>query len=525
MNALPSFVQVQPTGQTAPATSLSLLSGEGGKMANFNALVLQNAALPDQGEAASAEPIASSGEFQDVNVILQLLRTSQSGASQTAMGAAPIMAAQANPSLTDMTQPQPLTQDGMTPPLPAAEIPTASESSQPVALPFNVAALSTASAHDLLGMAARLAAMPSGETPSESAPQPAPALPMETAMGHPSTADLQAAMQKLIADQPSAAPAPTAPTAAPTSEMPVADTQGDDCAKQTEGLGILLSLSVPAAPAQPAAPIAPLAAAIVQAAGPQTAQANPTPNSEDGLEPLITSPATKPQQQSAAPAPQAKSPKLALPIDMAAAAPGQARALAPLPSAAIAAGSAAPAPVVPLADAGAAMAVLITTPTHAAGAAPLVSSAQAAAPLSEYMLDMTSDDAWIEQLAKDIAATKSQTGDLSFRLMPRHLGRLDVSMMHSDQGVSVHMDAQQENTAAIVAAAQSRLVDELRQQGVRVASAETTHTPQENMRQNSQGQGRASQNHANHLIETASEPLPESNGDDKGRIDHHGRFA
>lgn len=520
MNALPSFVQVQPTGQTAPATSLSLLSGEGGKMANFNALVLQNAALPEQGEAASAEPIASSGEFQDVNVILQLLRTSQSGASQTAMGAAPIMAAQANPSLTDMTQPQPqpqtLTQDGMTPPLPAAEIPAASESSQPVALPFNAAALSTASAHDLLDMAARLAAMPSGETPSESAPQPAPALPMETAMGHPSTADLQAAMQKLIADQPSAAPAPIA---APTSEAPVADTQGDDSAKQTEGLDILLSLSVSAAP------IAPLAVALVQAAAPQTAQANSTPKSEDGLEPLMTSAATKPQQQSAAPAPQAKSPKLALPTDTAPAAPAQARAPAPLPSAAIAAAIAAPAPVVPLADAGPAMAVLITTPTHTAGAAPLVSSAAAAAPLSEYMLDMTSDDAWIEQLAKDIAATKSQTGDLSFRLMPRHLGRLDVSMMHSDQGVSVYMDAQQENTAAIVAAAQSRLVDELRQQGVRVASAETTHTPQENMRQNSQGQGRASQNHVNHLIETASEPLPESNGDDKGRIDHHGRFA
>lgn len=177
----------------------------------------------------------------------------------------------------------------------------------------------------------------------------------------------------------------------------------------------------------------------------------------------------------------------------------------------------------PLIDAGASMTVLFQQ-SAATGPAAL---AQAAAPASvaERVLDVDSDDQWIAQLAADIAATRSDKGDISFRLMPRHLGRLDVSMLGSDEGVTVRLDTQHEATAAIVSAAQPRLVEDLRQQGVRVADAQVTHTPTEagRQQQQNQGQGRGTAPDASHLIETAAERHDSET--DKRAADRRGRFA
>lgn len=173
------------------------------------------------------------------------------------------------------------------------------------------------------------------------------------------------------------------------------------------------------------------------------------------------------------------------------------------------------------ADAGASMTVLFTQP-GTRGAAPLGEAMQPAI-ITERTLDIGSDDAWIEQLAHDIAATKSTTGDVSFRLMPRHLGRLDVAMQMSDEGVSLKLDTQHEATAVIVTAAQTRLVEDLRQQGVRVAGAEVTCTPGETGRQSQQGQGRGAAQDAAHLIETATERA-EPRDEDRA-ADRRGRFA
>src|SRR3546814_16221788 len=87
-------------------------------------------------------------------------------------------------------------------------------------------------------------------------------------------------------------------------------------------------------------------------------------------------------------------------------------------------------------------------------------AADAAAPvqLAERLLDMDSDGAWIDQLARDIAATKSDSGDISFRLMPRHLGRLDVAMRMEGEGVSLKMDTHHEATATIVTRSEERRV-------------------------------------------------------------------
>ena len=176
----------------------------------------------------------------------------------------------------------------------------------------------------------------------------------------------------------------------------------------------------------------------------------------------------------------------------------------------------------PLIDSGAAMTVLFTQP-DLQGAAPLLEAAKAA-PLAERTLDLTSDDQWIAQLAADIAATKSDKGDISFRLMPRHLGRLDVSMLSGDEGVTLKLDTHHEATATIVQAAQPRLVEDLRQQGVRVADAQVTHTPAETGRQQQNpGQGRGTAPDTSHLIETASDQADPTH--DERTADRRGRFA
>ncbi len=177
------------------------------------------------------------------------------------------------------------------------------------------------------------------------------------------------------------------------------------------------------------------------------------------------------------------------------------------------------------------MTVLFAQPATAATTA--LAAAAPAATIAERTLDLSSDDAWIEQLAADIAATKSASGDISFRLMPRHLGRLDVSMMAGDEGVSVRLDTQHEATATIVTAAQTRLADDLRQQGVRVAETQVTHTPAETGRQfqqnpgqgQGQGQGRGAVQDAAHLIETAAERDTRQETRDERSGDRRGRFA
>src|SRR3546814_19140025 len=80
-------------------------------------------------------------------------------------------------------------------------------------------------------------------------------------------------------------------------------------------------------------------------------------------------------------------------------------------------------------------------------AAATVADAARTAPVTERLLDMGSDDAWIAQLSADIAATRSQDGDLSFRLMTRPLGRLDVAMTRGDDGVAVRLANPHEQTA------------------------------------------------------------------------------
>lgn len=176
------------------------------------------------------------------------------------------------------------------------------------------------------------------------------------------------------------------------------------------------------------------------------------------------------------------------------------------------------------ADAAPSMTIQFAQPMMTSAA--MLAGTAAPGTIAERVLDLASDGAWIDQLAHDIAATKSDSGDISFRLMPRHLGRLDVAMVMGDEGMSLKLDTQHEATATIVTAAQGRLVEDLRQQGVRISGSEVTCTPGDISRQmqgQSQGQGRPGAQDVSHLIETVTERVKAR--DPEEAADRRGRFA
>lgn len=89
-------------------------------------------------------------------------------------------------------------------------------------------------------------------------------------------------------------------------------------------------------------------------------------------------------------------------------------------------------------------------------------------------LDLARGDAWLNDLANDIAATAANGGRLKFGLAPESLGRLDVEIRQGASGVNVHMMTRTDTARDLLTAAQPRIIDEIRAQGVRVAGTEVS---------------------------------------------------
>lgn len=130
-------------------------------------------------------------------------------------------------------------------------------------------------------------------------------------------------------------------------------------------------------------------------------------------------------------------------------------------------------------------------------------------------LDMTSD-AWLDQLARDITASASSDGKLSFRIVPPQLGRLDIAIETRDAGMAVHVKAETREAHLLIANAQHRLEEALSAQGVRVTETSVT----------SNGGGDLPQHHfmpQEALIEAVTETKREADAPTSGR--DAGRFA
>ena len=73
---------------------------------------------------------------------------------------------------------------------------------------------------------------------------------------------------------------------------------------------------------------------------------------------------------------------------------------------------------------------------------------------------------------REIAALQADDGLLQFQLLPRHLGRIEVSVQSGSEGISVRVAAENAAAQSILATAQMRLVDDLRSNGVRLAATD-----------------------------------------------------
>lgn len=153
---------------------------------------------------------------------------------------------------------------------------------------------------------------------------------------------------------------------------------------------------------------------------------------------------------------------------------------------------------------------------------PSVITAPSADPLHfvvNRQLDLERDSRWLDALARDIVAVADAPDRLSFRLSPPQLGQLDVDLSSSDSGLSVRMNASTDAAAQIVAAAQPRLIDELKSQGVRVAEAQVSTGGG-----GSQGQGQPQQQRdADQMIEFVRQRIERNN--DTNLTRPTGRFA
>jgi flagellar hook-length control protein FliK len=460
--------------------NLAKLGGEAGESVSFDALLSAQAAPDAAAETSMAAITAATptapqaGRFEDVSVIMQLLRVAHNEAQPA--GTANAMPPDAAWSASDGDMPLPSAPD-----MPAP-------------------------------------------TDAETAPSAPPHPMLMAQMQMQRAAKPDALMTSVNKAQSSAVTAE--PSAA--TDRPATDTPEQKLGSDGDNAAALSALQPMSAPTQNIAAISPLAVAatLIDTNGiPTASESSDTVHSAQpsvaasSIKPAATPPTALEVLQKLAgqdiDAPHAAAPDVtnrsaAIARDMAA-------NIAP-PSSPISSS----APAVSDSNSGFAMLVSQAAPVAAESVQHVK---QTMVDFGERLLEIGNDDAWIDQLAKDIAATKSSTGTISFRLMPANLGRIDVAMLQNDQGVSVHVDAQNENAASLVAASQVRLVEELRQQGVRVNHTEVTHTANEAGRHSGQEQGRGQNAPSAPFIETAPEFFAAGDRDEKGDAPPKGRYA
>ena len=144
----------------------------------------------------------------------------------------------------------------------------------------------------------------------------------------------------------------------------------------------------------------------------------------------------------------------------------------------------------------------------------------ASALVADRALDVARGSLWLDQLAGDIAAVQDHDRELAFRLIPAQLGQLDVRIATSEDGVQLTFSTQTEEASRVIGSAQSRLVEELKAQGVRVAGSEVnTGSGQSSFMQHNGHPARAQ------TIAEFDRPLPDLPETTPPNEPQNGRFA
>jgi flagellar hook-length control protein FliK len=117
-------------------------------------------------------------------------------------------------------------------------------------------------------------------------------------------------------------------------------------------------------------------------------------------------------------------------------------------------------------------ALVPSSPARQAPVATLPSAGhQLAAGTADRQLDLAKQGAWLDGLARDIAATGS-SGTLRFEVAPQHLGAVQVEVKQSADGAMVTLTASSEASRALLDQAKPQLVAEARAHGIAIAGTQ-----------------------------------------------------
>jgi flagellar hook-length control protein FliK len=102
----------------------------------------------------------------------------------------------------------------------------------------------------------------------------------------------------------------------------------------------------------------------------------------------------------------------------------------------------------------------------------------------EQTLTVARDGAWLDTLARDIANSAGNDGNLQFKLEPQNLGALTVAISQSEDGASIRMTADNDTTRNLLLDAQPKLIAEARAQGLKVSDTHVDLKQDQNQSQN-----------------------------------------
>jgi flagellar hook-length control protein FliK len=150
------------------------------------------------------------------------------------------------------------------------------------------------------------------------------------------------------------------------------------------------------------------------------------------------------------------------------------------------------------------------TATNTAATTPLP---PASAPLAQLrQLVITADGEWIGALARDIVSHAARDNQLSFTLVPEHLGQLDVAVTTDNGKVDIRLETSTHAAAQAISAEQARLTEDLRHAGLKLGQFDMSN------RQNGNGQQQAARPDSQHTDNDSTQAQTKASSKAQGRF-------
>ena len=134
-------------------------------------------------------------------------------------------------------------------------------------------------------------------------------------------------------------------------------------------------------------------------------------------------------------------------------------------------------------------------------------------PIAELrQLVITADGEWIDALARDIVSHAASDNQLTFTLVPEHLGQLDVAVTTDNGKVDILLETSTQAAAQAISAEQARLIEDLRHAGLKLGQFDMSN------RQNGNGQQQAPRPDSQHTDNNSTPAQASASSKAQGRF-------